>query len=66
MSTAIQTGSKKDKLAECVHLNNSPLISSPSKKLDYARIHPTNDVQIGAVVWSLVGRDQGLQKPNSA
>lgn len=65
MSTTIQTGSGKDKLAECVHLNISPLMSSPCKKLDYARIHPTNDVQVGAVVWSLVGRDKGLQKPNS-
>lgn len=44
--------SEKDILAECVYLNISALMSCPSKKLDYARIHPTKDVQVGAVVES--------------
>lgn len=57
--------SKKDKLFDCVYLKISALIFCPSKKLEYARIHP-NDVQVGAVVWRLGSRDKSLQKPSSA
>lgn len=44
--------SEKTKEAECVYLNISALMSCPSKKFYYARIHPTKDVQVEAVVES--------------
>lgn len=36
---------EKDEIVECVNLIISALMSCPSKKIDYARIHCTNDVQ---------------------